>query len=160
MEKCCNQCGVTLCDRNWVINHRSKNVLNKCLHCAHKRKGCRYIYYSLELKLLAKENAEKIHSRLQYILDPVKARKASRKYRSKNLDNCKQRCREYHNKNKDALNIRNKEYCISLADHYVKQLIRSANGLKPKDLLPQELVELKRQQIKLQREYYNKPNRL
>lgn len=155
MEKCCKQCGVIICNKNWVLTH-SKNkivyILFKCKTCHNNCNSCNYTYESSELQTLSKKMFTIIKSRLFYIKSILNPDFVKHK-RQYSLD--------YTNKNKQFISEKNKIKRDYLTDRYIKFLFSRTHKLKARETsLPQELIELKRQQVKLKREYYNKPNKL
>lgn len=237
MEKCCKQCGVTLCDKNWMFQDiRKVNIYNRCKNCRNNTNYCHYKYESFELQKLVKKRAKAITARLCYIENVLKnssiKRRKSYILGHPNKDNCIQcgvilcdknrlKSKKGHILKKCTACLRNSKYCEYtyntielellckknsrkihyslfklknpeiikqlrkewlekgnnrkiqlekskqrsyksrklLDDFYIIKRLFRANKFKSNDI-PQELIELKRAQLKLYREYYNKPNKL
>jgi hypothetical protein len=186
MEKCCKQCGIILCDKNWII--RKKLILNKCKTCINKAKSCEYKYDTIELEKLSSEVNTKITIRID--------RKKHHKIKSLKRKEKREKKENYY-----IEYIAQYKYCIKcnkskpinkfILTKYSKKLKRTGKNISRNYRLinctqcittvlrnqlstgyvckmlnlkvsetPQELVELKKQQLKLYREYHNKPNRL
>ena len=167
MEKCCKQCGVTLCDRNVLFGYYNNNkyFLSICKACKNNRKLCNYNYECSELQILSKKRTKHIDEKLRFSKDVTcKTRRliAYKKFHNENKENRNKYSLDYFNKNKESICFQQKNIRDSLSDTYIKQLFRYSFGLKARETsLPQELIELKREQVKLYREYLNtKPNKL
>jgi len=95
----CVQCGVIICNKNWVLNYfkdKIAYILSKCKACHSNSNSCNYNYESSELQALSKKMLRIITSKLHYtknITDPnfVKYR---RQYSLDYADKNKQRLYE------------------------------------------------------------------
>jgi phosphomevalonate kinase len=167
MEKVCNKCGVTLCDKNVLFGYYNNNkyFLSICKACKNNRKLCNYNYECSELQKLSKKRTKYIDAKLIASKDVTyKIRRliTYRKSHNKNKESRNKYSLDYFNKNKESICIKQKNMRDSLSDAYIKQLFRYSFGLKARETsLPEELIVLKREQVKLYREYLNtKSNKL
>ena len=159
----CNKCGVKICSKN-ILRDYSK----QCKHCSYSATYCT-IKFTPEESKIVKSNSHKISLKLSYIRN----KEARQAYDSKWQENNYKKLTEYRQQylidnretmnnsvkkwkvnNKDKANknavISRKKARESLNDSYVKQAIIGKTKIVSKDI-PQELIELKRKQLKLYR---------
>lgn len=186
MEKCCKQCGVILCDKNYS-HKNAKEVRNKCKSCYNNRISCLYNYDTIELQKLSKKRCEVITNKFYYkvYLEKLRHNTIIKKEQTKDFYihyvpeyKCCTKCNKSKPLNKfetkafhkilktkgKVIYYRLRNSCIACKETKARQILKtkyvtSLLHLKPNEV-PQELVELKRAQLKLYREYYNKPNKL
>lgn len=103
------------------------------------------------LGLTGKERAKKCSS-LYYLNNKERLKKKTRDFYEENKSYWYVWCKNWREKNRKRLNEYNNEYhrmyAKELRNGYVKSVIANGSRLSSKDI-PQELVELKRQQLKL-----------
>lgn len=187
MEKCCIQCGVTLCDKNWL--KPKKVVLSKCKACSKKAKSCTYKYDTIELQKLSLEVNKFINVKIAR-KNYIKKVSLKRKERAQNKKDyyyieytpqykCCNKCNKSKPLNKFTLmnysrNLKQTKRkawykhrllnCTQCTMVVMRNQLQNCYVCKILNLkvseTPQELIELKRQQLKLYREYHNKPNKL
>ncbi len=73
-----------------------------------------------------------------------------KKYREENKEKERKRAKKYNKANKEKLSERRKRDAENLTDYYVVRFIIENSNLTPKDI-PQELIEAKRELIKINR---------
>ena len=114
----------------------------KCIKCG----GVFLLWCFSEKKNTCKRCIKKYNKEYR-LKNKYKENKYRKEYRLENKDNDKQYRKKHYFKNKKKINEQHKEYRLKnkedLNDRYVKSLFRS---LKTEDV-PQELIELKREQI-------------
>jgi hypothetical protein len=98
------------------------------------------------------------HMREQYWKDPEAARLKSKQFRDANPDLIKAKRREWNQSNKPHLRAYHNNQTKQLSDSYIRNKL-AANHKRERTLrsedIPQELVELKRFQLLIQRELKN-----
>jgi hypothetical protein len=157
----CEKCGVILCTKNSILDESKKYISRACKACKNNRKLCNYNYDCPKLQIISKKIGRNIEKQLRYYKDVLKSREKEKIYREKFKESGKRKFLVYYHNNRELLLNRSKKYRISLSDAYIKGLFRATYGIKATEVsLPQELIELKREQIKLYRELYSKPNKL
>ena len=126
----CKKCGVIVNEKNWKLCPKKKYISSKCKSCTSNSNHCAYKYDCLELEALSKKRAIYVDKRVIYFKVGIEGR---RKYRIK--------------------------YDGILSDNYIKYLLFTTS-LKPSKIdTPQELIQLKREQVKLKREFHSKTNK-
>ena len=162
----------TKCNENKELTNFVKNKLGKFGY-SYQCKECQKIYRNLNIdkakesaklyrelnknkwKEYHEKNKEKNLKRLHeyQIINKEKIKAREKVYRENNKDTIKKRLKDYNSINKEKLKISRNLYFIenknNLTDVYIKKVIQSKN----KDLkyIPQELIELKRIQLKTHR---------
>jgi len=116
--------------REWVLKNKDK--LNAQWREKYKANPKKYLDKHKEY---LKNNPEKLkeYKKREYW-----------KYRDMHIKHSSQ----YSKKNREKINKLNKKYREAPSDTYIKKLLTSGNSLKHKDI-PQELVEAKRQYVKI-----------
>lgn len=99
-------------------------------------------------KAYYQKNKEQILSSV----DKAAKREYYRDYCKNNKEKMLDKNKRYYQKNKELRKQKIKDYTAGLTDYYVKNTLtnNSKGGLKPSDI-PRELIELKREQLKLHR---------
>ena len=172
--KKCSKCGEVK-----AVSEFYKNKYIKDRFCNHCKKCMKQYYQSNKEKVLEQSkkyyqaNNEKIKERQKqyrqannekmkqynkqyYQANNEKMKERQKQYRQANNEKMKQYNKQYRQANKEKIKEQRKQYRQDdrnkLADSYIKDLIRNqTNGmLKAKDI-PQELIELKRNNIILKR---------
>jgi len=127
--------------------------------CPIRRKERRKKYYkSNKEKLLEQnkkyreENKEKESKRAKKYREANKEiiLEKEKKYREENKEKESKRAKKYYKSNKEKLSERRKRDAENLTDYYVVRFIIENSNLTPKDI-PQELIEAKRELIKINR---------
>lgn len=146
--KICTKCGKELPateeyfhvhkDCKYGLNSRCKNCHNKC---------------SIEW---AKKNSDRVNksARIRRSQNPNKNKEYLRSWRDKNPGKAVGYVRKWKDKNPDKERERDKKCRMLISDRYVKGALVKDFKISRKNI-PPELIELKREQIKLHRKIYS-----
>jgi transketolase len=106
-------------------------------------------------------NTEKVkeESKKHYQNNTEKVKEAKKKYYQNNPEKLNAACKKYRQNNPEKVKEKSKKAMLGLSDSYVAMTIRgnSFKGWKIEDI-PKELIDLKRNAIKLKREIKTKQN--
>ena len=89
--------------------------------------------------------------------NPDVARQRDRDYKDRNREALKEKAKDYYERNRERIAVKCKHEVDELADHYVKCVLCSRSPLVHNDI-PEQLVETKREHIRLRREIRNGNN--
>lgn len=120
----CIKCGVTLCKKNWELVRSKKKPCLKCRHCTHHNVSCFYKYDTEELNIFSKKRASLINTRIWQIKNPKAHKKMSK--------------------------VQNDRAINSISYSYAKGILTKHHKV-PEENITLELIEVKRNQIKLKR---------
>ena len=126
----CTKCGVTLCEKNWLLQHSSKKLRPDCKQCITNVISCSYKYTSDVLTKLSRKKARKIANIIYHNKETTKKQQLS------------------YNIKYAKINRKNRS--MLLTDGYISTLLYSNFGLLCKDITP-EIIEVKRNQLILKR---------
>ena len=141
----CIKC--TQCEKLKSLDEFYKRKTNKCGY----RNPCIECY-----KKYVEKNAEKIRktNRKYYLKHQDEICKSQKEYYENNKDRMLNKLKKYREENREQIRERDRKYNQkqrdNLTDVYIKNMLTGGNNLKPEDI-PQELIEAKRQHLKLKR---------
>ena len=155
MEKKCTKCGeVKPLSEFKKYYYKGKPFLrNTCKACVNKMERARY-WKDDNIKIQAKLRKREWNKK-----HPEKARETSRKWRNNNRDKANALSVEWVKKNPDKQTFMQARLRNNLSDGYVKQQIKRQTGI-PTANIPDDIIELKRLQIKLNRKIKQKKSEL
>ena len=137
----------TKCEKLKSLNEFHKRKTNKCGY----RNPCIECY-----KKYIEKNVEKIRKtkRKYYLKHQDEICKSQKEYYENNKDRMLNKLKKYREENREQIRERDRKYNQkqrdNLTDVYIKNMLTGGNNLKPEDI-PQELIEAKRQHLKLKR---------
>jgi hypothetical protein len=161
--KVCTKCGEELpATEEYFYKHiYGKGGINsKCKNCLKKYSKKQYREKNKEewreyWGKYRDENRDKINAiQKKYYQNKEEIREYQGKYREKNKEEIREYQGKYRDENRDKIREKDKNIIEKIGDQYVKRLIYDSTGLKS-DQAPPELIELKREQIKLHRKIYS-----
>ena len=154
----CPHCKVVKSIEKFGSRKSSKDGMQYlCKECLKKQREKNKDNVAVSNKLYRKKNKKKIAA---YKKEWAKRNKRmlaikAREWRKNYPDKVAQVSKKHYLKNKDSINLYhaglNKKHCEKLSDSYVRRLISSSSSL-PNTKVPPELIELKRQYMKINRE--------
>lgn len=164
-SKKCSKCGEVKPLHAYQRKQAAKDGLQyTCKECQREIRAEYYLNnkknFAERSKKYREENKEKYvaRSKKYYLENKDKLIAYQNKYKQENKKKVADRKGAYREKNLDKILMdgRNiaKEYSDTLHDSHIKTIISNVSNLKRKDI-PQELIELKREQLKLHRAIKN-----
>ena len=174
--KKCKTCGVIICEKNWILRPKPSGkiyIAYKCLACIRSFKACRIKYENILHEKESKLQAHRLYAKLYNLRHAELVKEQRRNYHAANKKHLNEVSRKRYLNNKEEYILRSYKWkknnpkkvriiakevrdkaSKNLSDSHVKRELVKHSKLCFKDL-PQDLIDIKRKEIKLYRKIKN-----